>query len=155
MGNSLFDIFETLAEISEEVRKESTRIEGYQSEGVQTEEIQTEGTYGEGVQTEGMPSGEILAEGVHTEGIKSEEKDYFQNRKQRKNIAKKDSPNKAVIPKTSKDKPDKIIETANTTPSETDHSYIDFKNLTRNDILRGVLFSEILGKPKSLRRGRW
>lgn len=163
MGNSLFDVIKTLAEISEEVRKESARVEGinnkgYQSEDFQTEGIQTEGTYtdyGEGTQTEGMPSGEILSEGVQTESTQRVENDYIQSIKQKKNTAKKGSPNKAVNPNTSNDKSDKIIEAANTAISETDYSFIDFKNITRNDILRGVVFSEILGKPKSLRRGRW
>lgn len=32
---------------------------------------------------------------------------------------------------------------------------LDFSDMDREDVLRGLLFSEILGKPKALRRGRW
>ncbi|TYQ15445.1 UNVERIFIED_CONTAM: hypothetical protein Cloal_1898 [Acetivibrio alkalicellulosi] len=30
----------------------------------------------------------------------------------------------------------------------------DFSNLSNDDVLRGIVFSELLSKPKSLRRGR-
>jgi len=32
---------------------------------------------------------------------------------------------------------------------------LDFSDIDSEDILRGMLFSEILGRPKALRRGRW
>ncbi|OPZ89833.1 MAG: hypothetical protein BWY74_02557 [Firmicutes bacterium ADurb.Bin419] len=32
---------------------------------------------------------------------------------------------------------------------------LDFSDIDSEDILRGLLFSEILGRPKALRRGRW
>ncbi|HPD01222.1 MAG TPA: hypothetical protein PLA01_07740 [Acetivibrio sp.] len=32
---------------------------------------------------------------------------------------------------------------------------LDFSKLTEGDVIRGIVFSEVLGKPKALRRGRW
>lgn len=32
---------------------------------------------------------------------------------------------------------------------------LDFTNMNSKDILKGIVLSEILGKPKALRRGRW
>lgn len=34
-------------------------------------------------------------------------------------------------------------------------SALDFSEITGNDLVRGIIFSEILSKPKALRRGRW
>jgi len=32
---------------------------------------------------------------------------------------------------------------------------LDLSNMNSKDILKGIVFSEIIGKPKALRRGRW
>jgi|LSQX01.1.fsa_nt_gb hypothetical protein len=32
---------------------------------------------------------------------------------------------------------------------------LDFSNMTKNELIRGVILSEVLGKPRSRRRGRW
>ncbi|RXE59697.1 hypothetical protein [Acetivibrio mesophilus] len=39
-------------------------------------------------------------------------------------------------------------------PTLSDTHNLDFSEITESDILRGIVFSEILGKPRSLRRGR-
>jgi len=157
MGNSLFDIFEALAEISDEIRKEGTQVKGIQKKAAQAEGIQTEGMSTEGMQTEGIPSIEVLSEGVQTEATQSEENDYLQSKMQKKIIKKKGIQNKPINPESTKDTSGKLNETDNNTKSRTDNSYnfIDFKNITHEDILQGILFSEILSKPRSLRRGRW
>lgn len=35
------------------------------------------------------------------------------------------------------------------------HPALDLSGMSGDDVLRGVVFSEILGKPKAMRRGRW
>ncbi|HOM02710.1 MAG TPA: hypothetical protein PLH43_07785 [Acetivibrio sp.] len=39
--------------------------------------------------------------------------------------------------------------------TSSDNTNFDFSEISENDILRGIILSEILSKPKSLRRGRW
>ncbi len=55
------------------------------------------------------------------------------------------------VPK--KQKQNTSNQTLPTPPPQT--SLLDFSDLDSEDILRGLVFSEILGRPKALRRGRW
>ncbi|MFZ5989570.1 MAG: hypothetical protein ACOYWZ_20935 [Bacillota bacterium] len=50
-------------------------------------------------------------------------------------------------------KPDLIEQPVPVTNSDS-QDYLNLSSMSDSDILRGLVFSEILGKPKSLRRGR-
>ena len=40
-------------------------------------------------------------------------------------------------------------------PDKNNSNDFDFRHMDRNEIIKGIVFSEILEKPKALRRLRW
>jgi hypothetical protein len=61
-------------------------------------------------------------------------------------------------------KPNNIVDEKNTSyqeessikkPTNNLSNLLNLSNMDSKDILKGIIFSEILGKPKALRRGRW
>lgn len=92
-----------------------------------------------------------IAEGVQTESLPQSPT------ANKANIAKKENPKTNKIKnRTMKNSAGRDNSNITNKTSNYDNMQVtDFSDMTDKDFMRGIVLAEILGKPRSLRKGRW